>query len=373
MSNLYIGLMSGTSLDGVDAVLVSIENDECKMQKHHFIDMPNDLKDALQQICLGQETNLQRIGELDHRLGLLYARVVNELLAKSKLNAQDIVAIGNHGQTVFHHPQHPYPYTIQLGDANIIAIQTGITTIADFRRKDMALGGQGAPLVPAFHRYLFKQKMSTLDVVLNIGGISNISVIDEQASVIGFDTGPGNTLLDAWCFKHTGKAYDKDGVFAKQGRVNSQLLDKMLLDAYFYKPAPKSTGREHFHLAWLQEHINSIDGSNLAPQDIQATLVELTVQSIALHLKKINTKVMNKRLYVCGGGVHNPLIMQGLKTALQAWSVKSTQKIGVSPDYMEAIAFAWLAYRRMQNLPSNLPQATGASRETSLGVIYLAD
>ena len=373
MTDLYIGLMSGTSLDGVDAALVSIKDEQCEMREHHFIRMPSDLKHALEQVCLGQQTNLPYIGELDHRLGLLYAQVVNELIAKANLSANNIIAVGNHGQTVFHHPQQPYPYTMQLGDANIIAMQTGIMTIADFRRKDMALGGQGAPLVPAFHRYLFQRSADTLNVVLNIGGISNISVIDTNGSVIGFDTGPGNTLLDAWCLKHTGKGYDKDANFAKQGKVHANLLDKMLSDDYFYRVAPKSTGREYFHLAWLQQQIDSLQEGTISPEDIQATLVELSVRSIALHLKALTTTGVNKNLYVCGGGVHNPLIMQGLKAALAAWSIESTQQIGVSPDYMEAIAFAWLAYRRVKNLPSNLPQVTGASRETSLGVIYSAD
>lgn len=373
MSNLYIGLMSGTSLDGVDAVLVSINNDRCQLREHHFIDMPRALRDGVAQICQGQQTNLQHIGELDHRLGLLYAESVHALLAKANLNAADIAAIGNHGQTVFHHPQQPYPYTMQLGDANIIALQTGITTIADFRRKDMALGGQGAPLVPAFHSHLFQRHTDILNVVLNIGGISNISVLNADGTVLGFDTGPGNTLLDAWCMQHTGRAYDRDAVFAREGKVHAGLLNAMLSDAYFYKAPPKSTGREYFHLPWLQQHIDSLAGCELAAEDIQATLVELTVQSIALHLKALPTSAQHKQLYVCGGGVHNPLLMQRLKATLAVWGVESTQMIGVSPDYMEAIAFAWLAYRRVNNLPSNLPQVTGASRETSLGVIYMAD
>lgn len=359
-------------MDGVDAVLVSIKNDSCEMLAHHFVSMPQSLKVSLEAICMGQTTHIAQIGELDHRLGHLYADAVDVLIKKVSVQPSDISAIGNHGQTVYHHPDLPYPYTVQLGDANIIAARTGITTIADFRRKDMALGGQGAPLVPAFHRYLFKE-MDALNVVLNIGGIANISIITADDKVTGFDTGPGNTLLDAWCLKHLGQDYDKDAEFAQKGAVNEQLLASLLSDSYFSREAPKSTGREYFNLDWLSARCEPFVLSKIKAEDVQATLLELTVRAIATDLKKIKSWTSEKNLYVCGGGVHNPLMMNRLSALLSEWEVYSTQKLGISPDYMEAIAFAWLAYRKINHLPSNLPSVTGACRPASLGVIYLAD
>ena len=367
---LYIGVMSGTSLDGVDCALVAFENDNIKLINHDVFAMPLTLKQDVLAICIGQTTTLKAVGELDRKLGYLFADAVKQLLAKNNLSAQNITAIGNHGQTVFHQPTGESPFTMQIGDANIIACQTGITTIADFRRKDMALGGQGAPLVPAFHSVVFSAQQSTC-IVLNIGGIANISVLRKDQAVIGYDTGPGNMLMDAWIEKKQGKKYDKDAAFAKTGNLNKQLLKLLLTEAYFSLPAPKSTGRELFNLPWLETKLTLLS-EVISAQDVQATLAVYTATSIANEITKFK-QGCQPELLVCGGGAHNPLLMNTLKTLLPEWDIKLTNEKGIDCDYMEAIAFAWLAQRRVHNLPSNLPEVTGASKRASLGVIYPAD
>ena len=296
--------------------------------------------------------------------------MVQKLLAQAELLPEQITAIGNHGQTVFHQPDGESPFTMQLGDANLIAVLTGVDTIADFRRTDMALGGQGAPLVPAFHQHLFRQS-DTTTVVLNIGGIANISVIppDDQKhiQVTGFDTGPGNMLMDAWCEKHTGHKYDQDAQWARQGQVSLALLDQLMSDPYLKKTPPKSTGREHYNLTWLESKFTD----SLPPQDVQRTLCEFTALSIARQVQHY-MKGQDCELLVCGGGVHNPIIMQQLQHHLQEWQVLPTDEYGIPVDYMEAMAFAWLARQRVHNKPGNLPAVTGAMKKVSLGVLYPA-
>ncbi|OAN17750.1 anhydro-N-acetylmuramic acid kinase [Photobacterium jeanii] len=368
MAEKYIGLMSGTSMDGVDAVLVEIDDN-----KTHIIDaisfpMGDNLKQALLDICLGQATNLQAIGELDHRLGHLFADAVDALLSKANVPAHQIKAIGSHGQTVFHAPEAHYPFTMQLGDANIISAKTGICTVADFRRKDMAFGGQGAPLVPAFHQQLFSDSNITR-VILNIGGIANITLLKPDYKVIGYDTGPGNMLSDAWISRYLNSPYDKDAAWAQTGSVNKGLLEAMLSDSYFTQPAPKSTGRELFNLPWLDKHLES--QPNIKPQDTQATLIELSAITIAAEVATFTSSTTNE-LLVCGGGVHNPLLMRRLAELLPEWQVMSTNERGIDSDNMEAMAFAWLAYRTLHHLPGNLPEVTGASHAIPLGAIYPA-
>ena len=364
----FIGVMSGTSMDGIDTALVEIEDNQIELLAAHDHPMPESLKQRLLNICIGQPTSLAEIGELDHLLGHLFADAVNALLNHADYPADSITAIGNHGQTVYHKPEGDAPFTMQLGDANIIAVKTGIDTVADFRRKDMALGGQGAPLVPAFHQCLFQSTDSSV-VVLNIGGIANISVLRPNQKVIGYDTGPGNMLMDAWTQKHRGKKYDDGALFAKQGIVNQALLNDLLSEAYFARQAPKSTGRELFNLPWLERKLLV---HTLSEQDVQRTLCEYTAITIANDVARY-AQGNTPELLVCGGGVHNPLLMQRLAQLLPNWVVNSTQIKGVDSDNMEAIAFAWLAQRRMHNLPSNLPEVTGACREASLGVLYYAD
>ncbi|KJY83714.1 anhydro-N-acetylmuramic acid kinase [Vibrio galatheae] len=365
---LYIGVMSGTSLDGIDTALVSIKADQVQLVASHDYPIPASLKQRLLDISLGQSTSLVEIGELDHLLGKLYAQAVAALLAKSGYSAEQITAIGNHGQTVFHQPNGDTPFTTQLGDANIIAALTGIDTIADFRRKDIALGGQGAPLVPAFHQAIFSSTDSSV-VVLNIGGIANISVLRPEQTVIGYDTGPGNMLMDAWCVKHTAQPYDKDAEFAKRGNLSQGLLTKLLNEPYLTLRAPKSTGRELFNLPWLETILSEF---TLRAEDVQRTLCEYSAQTIANEVKQFSLGT-SPELLVCGGGVHNPLLIQRLAQLLPDWQVMPTDAKGVDSNNMEAMAFAWLAYRRMHNLPSNLPEVTGASKAVSLGVMYFAD
>ncbi len=365
---LYIGIMSGTSLDGIDVALVEVRDEHIQLIDHSDYPIPSIIKEQVLDICLGQQTNLKQIGTLDHQLGHLYADAVLALLEKTGHSKEQITAIGNHGQTVFHQPTGEAPFTTQLGDANIIATRTGITTIADFRRKDMALGGQGAPLVPAFHRSLFQSNASST-VVLNIGGIANISVLRPDHPVIGYDTGPGNMLMDAWCHQHQGQPFDKDALFAQQGHIDTALLNALLQEPYLAQKAPKSTGRERFNLPWLEAILSN---HNCSAEDVQRTLCEYTAQTISLEVEKYSLGE-KPQLLVCGGGTCNPLLMSRLKALLPAWSVDSTDSQGVDSQNMEAMAFAWLAYRRIHNQPSNLPEVTGASHPASLGVMYFVD
>jgi len=365
---LYIGVMSGTSLDGVDTALVEIDNGQPRLLAHHDFPYPDEIRQRVLNICLGQKTDLIEIGQIDHLLGVLYADAVNALLDNTGYPKESIRAIGNHGQTVFHQPTGSTPFTTQLGDANIIAARTGIDTVADFRRKDIALGGQGAPLVPAFHQAIFQPTDSSI-VVLNIGGIANISVLSPNAPVIGYDTGPGNMLMDAWCQLHRGQPFDKDAEFARQGNVDTDLLATLLEEPYLALKAPKSTGRELFNLDWLTSKLTH---HVMDHHDVQRTLCEFTAQTICAQVEQF-TFGPSPEVLVCGGGVHNPLLMQRLSALLPDWSVCATDTKGISSDNMEAMAFAWLAYRHIHRLPSNLPEVTGASRLASLGVLYSAN
>lgn len=361
-NNLYIGLMSGTSLDAVDAALIDFTNDDPKLIATHQHEMPGELCQHILDLCYPGENAIQRMGVVDVKLGHLFADSVNALLKQNQLTNNDIQAVGSHGQTIRHMPDLDHPFTLQIGDPNIIAAQTGITTVADFRRRDMALGGQAAPLAPAFHHYLFRHRNESTGV-LNIGGIANLTVLPRNQSdpIIGFDTGPGNTLMDAWCLQNTGKNYDKDGNLALSGKCSETLLTKLLNDPYFKKAPPKSTGREYFHLDWLQKH--SIE--NMAAADVQATLLELTARTIA------NTLSNEKEIYVCGGGAKNSALMNRL-AELSNSHVQTTESIGIHPDWIEAAAFAWLARQTLLGKPGNIPSVTGAQSNAVLGGIYSA-
>ncbi|OCG05188.1 anhydro-N-acetylmuramic acid kinase [Gilliamella sp. wkB112] len=367
MQNLYIGVMSGTSMDGVDIALVDITGSQITSIASNCYPMPLDLQQSLLNLCQTKQTTLQNLGELDHRLGKLFAQKINQFLAEKGIDKRQVKAIGCHGQTIYHAPNGNYPFTMQIGDANIIAAKTGITTIADFRRKDIAYGGQGAPLVPAFHKaVLYNPNINR--VVLNIGGISNISVLFPNQSVIGYDTGPGNVLLDGWISQNTGQAYDEDALWAKKGNINNKLLNKLLKEDYLKLPAPKSTGRELFNLPWLNQKLN---GFNIKAENIQATLVEFTALTIANEVNKLSlTNDFPCELLACGGGAKNPLIMQRLSILLPKWTVLTTNERGINGDDMEAIAFAWLAYCSVNNITSNIPEVTGANQAVCLGVIY---
>ena len=365
-SELYIGLMSGTSLDAIDAVVVSIDERNTRLVSNYQHPFPDDLRKQVLAICTGQNTTLPVIGLIDHKLGKLFASAVIKLLEHAHLLPEEIMAVGSHGQTVFHQPDGEFPFTMQLGDANLIAALTGIDTVADFRRIDMALGGQGAPLVPAFHQYLFEQRDSTT-VVLNIGGIANISVIPANGTATGFDTGPGNLLMDIWCEKQTGQKYDQGAQWAMQGQLNESFLNQLMSDSYLALSPPKSTGRERYNIEWLEQQITS----SITPEDVQRTLCEFTARSIA-HQVRLFKQGHKCELLVCGGGANNPLLMQLLQLHLQDWLILPTSDRGVPGDFMEAMAFAWLARQRVYKLPGNLPEVTGAKHKTSLGALYPA-
>ncbi|MFM1646632.1 anhydro-N-acetylmuramic acid kinase [Aeromonas salmonicida] len=367
MIERYIGLMSGTSMDGIDAVLVMMDGDELRVEA--AISHPWPTARELHELCTPSDNEIDRMGVADNLVAREFATATHTLLAKAGLTPKDIRAIGSHGQTIRHRPQ--LGFTLQIGNAALLAALTGIDVIADFRTMDMALGGQGAPLVPAFHQALFA-KPGALRVVLNLGGIANISVLPGNAGgVYGFDTGPANTLLDGWYRRHQphGGNYDAGGQWAASGRLIPALLEKLLAHPYFAAPWPKSTGREMFTLDWLD---GELAGSAYAPVDVQRTLQALTCHSIARQLPALDETQSRPELYVCGGGAHNAPLLSELASLLPTWRIASTFDLGLAPDWVEGAAFAWLAQRFIQRQPGNLPAVTGASRLAVLGALYPA-
>ncbi len=365
---LYIGLMSGTSMDAVDAALLDFEEAAFTLVATHREPIPADVRAALLEVAGGHGDHLDRVSELDALVGALFARAVEALLHAQGLSPTRVRAIGSHGQTVRHRPAGPTPTSVQIGDPNAIAERTGITTVADFRRRDMAAGGQGAPLAPAFHRAAFHDPRSDR-VVLNIGGIANVTVLssDPEAPVKGFDTGPGNVLLDAWASEHLHTTMDADGRWAAGGRTHEGLLAAMLRDPYFATAPPKSTGRERFNLRWLREVLDAHVPAVL-PRDVQRTLCALTELSVAQAIER--HAPATREVLVCGGGAHNPVLMEGLAAQMRGRRVISTAAAGLDPAWVEAAAFAWLAHRTLSGLPGNLPDVTGARHEVVLGGIY---
>lgn len=363
----YVGIMSGTSLDGIDVALVSIS----KENKTTFVagaEFPfdNNLREKVLILCETQNTSLKNLGEITSELSLAYAKAVNLFLKKQEITASQIIAIGCHGQTVFHQPTGNSTFSMQLVDAAKIAANSHITTVTDFRSMDIALGGQGAPLVPLFHQGLISQMTTVKDeslVFLNIGGIANISIVN-PAPLAGFDTGPGNVLLDSWVAKVTGKRFDENGDLASEGQCNYQLLALLKCEPYFDLPAPKSTGRELFNLDWLELKLTQYN-HEISDADIMATLVALTCDPI---IDAINHLPFGS-LLVCGGGAKNKTIKQYLKTSLPNWQVNVTDEMGISGDFMEAMAFAWLAHRCINRLSGNDPQVTGARRPEICGSV----
>jgi len=354
-------------MDAVDAALVDISDKHISLIDYRQFPISGELVESLKTITGNSCIDL--ITRLDVRLGRIFANAVSSLIHDNKLDKKDIGAIGCHGQTVLHRPEPPEPSTLQIGDPNIIALATGITTVADFRRMDIAAGGQGAPLTPILHARLFRHPTKNRGIV-NIGGMANITVLpplDTNHAIYGFDTGPGNVLLDAWSFKHTGKSMDMDGRWAAGGTPDLKLLEYLLQDDFFHQAPPKSTGRDYFNIQWLQK---KMEGTRqiCAPEDIQATLVQLTAVTIANAF--INYAPVTQEVIVCGGGVHNPLILKSLARSLADCDVKSTADLGINPDALEAMAFAWLARCRIEGVAGNLPTVTGASSSVLLGSIY---
>jgi anhydro-N-acetylmuramic acid kinase len=362
--------MSGTSMDAVDAVCVDLAGEFPRILSTHIHAISRELRDGVLSIAVGMPHDLNQLAVLDVRMGNLFADAALTVIEKAGRTPSSIQAIGSHGQTVIHQPRGDWPYTTQIGDPNIIAERTGVTTVADFRRRDMAAGGQGAPLVPAYHQAVFRDP-GINRIVVNVGGMSNITVLPKDANspVMGFDTGPGNVLLDAWAALHRVIPIDEGGRWAAMGKIHSGFLQALLADDFFSSPPPKSTGRDRFNLSWVQETLARIP-SMLSPEDVQRTLCELTVASLSEAV--IQYSASPREVLVCGGGVHNPLIMEGLSQALSGNAVHSTERYGLQPDWVEATAFAWLADRTLAGLPGNLPSVTGARRSVVLGAVYHA-
>ncbi len=412
---LYIGMMSGTSLDGMDAVLCQFNNGSADNNNSapmtliatYNQDFPPRLREVLLALCqpngisdlifqndeLNSEPNsksseLDWFGWASRAYGEFASEVVNTLLQQSNTDPDSVLAIGCHGQTVRHRPQ--MGFSLQLLDANVIAERTGISVVSDFRRRDMAVGGQGAPLVPAFHQALFADP-NTTRVMLNLGGIANIAVLPATQSdddkqneqpVVGYDTGPANLLLDAWTMLHTGKRYDAAGTWAQTGRVIAPLLNQLLSHDFFEKNYPKSTGREDFNLAWLQEELQTFDthssDTRYSSADVQATLTELTAITASNQIRQFTTfedaAIESERaeVYVCGGGALNSYLMTRLQAHLPHCKVTTTASLGLKPTWVEAVAFAWLARQTLMGETGNLPAVTGASKSVVLGQVCFA-
>jgi anhydro-N-acetylmuramic acid kinase len=364
---LYLGLISGTSADGIDVALCSFDP-QPRLHAALTHPYPEELRRRILALAQGDGTiALDELGALDVEIAQNFANAANFLLQQNDVAPQTITALGSHGQTVRHRAQQVPPYTLQLGDPNVIAERTGIVAVADFRRRDLAAGGQGAPLAPAFHVAMLARD-DVPRAVLNLGGIANVTLLpaDKHAPLRGFDTGPASCLLDAWTQLHRQQPFDRDGAFAAQGSVNAMLLQQLLTEPYFSAPPPKSTGREVFHLTWLHEHLR---GSALSPEDVQATLVALTARSVAAAIRA--HAPATREVLVCGGGVHNPVLMDALAGELAPASVVSTATRGIDPDFVEAMLFAWLARERLAgHALRSIYTVTGARGPRVLGGIY---
>ena len=366
----YLGLISGTSADGIDAALVRFADDTPAARPELVFGRTYPWDPALRArlVELGQRAatlTLDEVGELDVRIGRAFAQAACSAIEESGVAKDAIAAIGSHGQTLRHRAHGELPFTLQLGDPSTIAERCGVRVVADFRRRDVAAGGHGAPLVPAFHAATLHSDTEDR-AALNLGGIANFTLLPANGTVRGFDTGPANGLMDAWCLRHTGKPYDAAGAFAAQGRIDQALLARLLDDAWFALPPPKSTGRDQFHLGWVESKLRGDE----APADVQATLLALSVRTIADALRAAQPGT--QRVIACGGGVHNAVLMATLAEALPGMAVESSAAHGLDPDCVEAMAFAWLARQTLANRPGNLPAVTGAAGPRVLGAVYPA-
>lgn len=367
----YIGLISGTSMDSIDAALVCFENDTLNLQASYSYDYPDEVKKRLTDLINHPHSiDLDELGQLDVMVAHCFSDAVNLLLEQENLDPQEITALGSHGQTVRHRSELKYPFSMQLGDPSHIAALTGIKTVADFRAKDIALAGQGAPLVPAFHKAVFASNDHDR-IILNLGGISNLSLLKKTGEIRGHDCGPGNTLMDQWALTHIGMPFDHSGAWAKMGHIEPTLLLQLMTDEYFKLSPPKSTGREYFNLRWLQESLSNFE--QLDPVDVQATLCELTAQSIACDINALtqSDNLELDKVYVCGGGAHNIYLTERIASLIPV-DVTLSDELGISVDWVEAAAFAWLAKQTLSHLPGNHPDVTGAKQLTILGGVYFA-
>jgi anhydro-N-acetylmuramic acid kinase len=365
-SGLFIGIMSGTSLDGADAVLTEFNVSpkgtlNCKTIASHSVPFDDTLRQSLIDLHHSGHDELERTAIVSNQLAHTYAQVVEGLIQKADIAKKDISAIGCHGQTIRHRPE--LGFTLQIGNAALLAELTDISVVSDFRSRDIAAGGQGAPLVPAFHQAVFAD--TTLNrIIINIGGIANLSVLPSQGQVIGFDSGPGNMLMDAWAEQHIKQRYDQSGRWAMTGKVIDALLSQLLNEDFFKLSPPKSTGRDLFSLQWLTPYVKS----EYAPQDVQRTLLALTAETISNAVKEHGQNV--DEIYLCGGGAYNNALFECLRQLLHPVKITLTDDLGIQVDWVEAVAFAWLARQTLLNAPGNLPEVTGARGSRVLGAIY---
>ena len=362
-SELYLGIMSGTSLDGIDTALVEFSDGLVQLRGTFYLAYTQSIKDSLLALHHPQDNELHHAQLIGNELSQLYATATASLLQKYSITSNQVRAIGCHGQTIRHRPEHGY--TLQLGNAALLAELTGITVINDFRSRDIAAGGQGAPLVPAFHDKVLRHS-NIHRVIVNIGGISNLTDLPPSGITKGFDCGPGNLLMDTWCMQHLGIAYDNHGVWAASGKILPTLLNSMLNEPFFSLPPPKSSGRDLFNYKWLQDKLRG----NERAEDVQATLLELTCNTIAQAIQQ--HCVGAKEIYLCGGGAHNKTLFNRIAALLPDSTLQTTNALGVDSDYLEAIAFAWLAQQTLHGHPANLPAVTGAKHPCILGAIYTA-
>ena len=365
--HLYIGTMSGTSMDGLDLVLVDFEQQRPALIYHNYTPYPVELRENLQHAARNEATTVSTSCKLDTQLGQFYAQQINSFMDRNNINHDQVAAIGSHGQTIRHSVEGRFPFTLQIGDPNIITALTGVNVVADFRRRDLAVGGQGAPLAPAFHHEVFRSDL-TNRVIINIGGIANITLLAANPSipVQGFDTGPGNTLMDHLSKLYLNRNYDENGSLASRGKIHQETLQNMLSEPYFKKKPPKSTGTDYFSPVWTAQ----FQLQSLQPEDAMCTLLELTAMSIASGIKMFDTQP--DECFVCGGGAHNRYLFKRLQHHLNPTKVHTTERLGIHPDWVEATAFAWLARQTMHFLPGNLPSVTNAKKSTILGGLYFS-
>ena len=367
MGGYFLGLISGTSADGIDAALLDLSADRPRLCHAICVPYSDRLRRRVLAVAAGEGDRLDQVAVLDAELGECFAAAALQLLDEAGVRADEVVAIGSHGQTVRHRTRTTPAYSIQIADPARIVEITGITTVADFRRRDIAAGGEAAPLVPAFHNAVFRDPAANR-AVLNLGGIANLTLLpaDPALPVSGFDTGPASILLDAWCDRHRGEAFDSGGAWAASGNCLPRLLEQLLADPWFALTPPKSTGREAFHLGWLDSHLQDFPG--LAAADVQATLLQLSCDSVIQAL--LAHAGEQGELIVCGGGARNDFLLQRLAAALPQWQVAVSDGYGIAAEWVEAAAFAWLAAETLAGRPGNLPSVTGARRLVVLGAIY---
>jgi anhydro-N-acetylmuramic acid kinase len=360
----YLGLMSGTSMDAIDAALVDFDGSPLRILATSATRFDPVLKRRIAAVLdFPDGVSLDEIGQLDVELGRAFAAAALALLRQAGVGSDGVAAIGSHGQTLRHRPDLAAPFTWQIGDPNTLTELTGITVVADFRRRDVAAGGQGAPLLPVFHDQVFRSEREDR-IIVNLGGIANITILQRDRPVTGFDTGPANRLLDAWVSLHQGKEYDADGAWAGTGQCDAPLLLKLLDEPYFALAPPKSTGRELFNLPWLN---HKLGGAERRPQDVQATLQQFTAATLAAEVRR---HAPGAALYACGGGAHNAGMLQAIARSVAPNRVATTTALGLDPDYVEAVAFAWFARRTLEGLTSSAASVTGAAGPRILGGVY---